>query len=110
MVAFPRGEAGSHQVINRTDAPIRVLMLSTNLMPEILHYPDSRKFGLLDAADELIIITRPEANLDYWDGEDSARSTRRVVVRAVRHRHRGRAHRPGEEGLLDLVLHGRLAR
>jgi uncharacterized cupin superfamily protein len=69
VVAFPRGEAGLHQVLNRTDAPIRVLMLSTKLMPEILHYPDSGKFGLRDAAGERIMTIRPEANLDYWDGE-----------------------------------------
>ena len=31
VVAFPRGEQGAHQVPNATDAPIRVLMLSTLL-------------------------------------------------------------------------------
>ncbi len=33
VVAFPRGEEGAHQVSNRTDAPIRVLMLSTLIAP-----------------------------------------------------------------------------
>jgi len=69
VVAFPRGDAGLHQVLNRTDAPIRVLMLSTKLMPEIVHYPDSEKFGLRDATGERIMLARPGENLDYWDGE-----------------------------------------
>ncbi|HUB05319.1 MAG TPA: cupin domain-containing protein [Solirubrobacteraceae bacterium] len=70
VVAFPRGDAGLHQVLNRTDAPIRVLMLSTKLMPEIVQYPDSGKLGLRDATGERMIIARPGDNLDYWDGED----------------------------------------
>jgi len=70
VVAFPRGEAGLHQVRNRTDAPIRVLMLSTLILPEVVHYADSEKFGARDARGERIMMTRPEARLDYWDGEE----------------------------------------
>jgi uncharacterized cupin superfamily protein len=70
VVAFPRGEAGMHQVRNGTDAPVRVLMLSTLIMPEVVHYPDSGKFGVRDAKGERIMMTRPGAMLDYWDGED----------------------------------------
>lgn len=70
VVAFPRGEAGLHQVRNRTDAPIRVLMLSTRIMPEILEYPDSGKVGANDANGKRIVMTRPGAKLEYWDGEE----------------------------------------
>jgi uncharacterized cupin superfamily protein len=70
VVAFPRGEAGLHQVRNRTDAAIRVLMLSTLTMPEVVHYPDSGKFGVRNAKGERVMMTRPGAILDYWDGED----------------------------------------
>jgi uncharacterized cupin superfamily protein len=70
VVAFPRGEAGLHQVRNRTDAAIRVLMLSTLTMPEVVHYPDSGKFGVRNARGERVLMTRPGAMLDYWDGED----------------------------------------
>ena len=45
VVAFPRGDEGAHQVSNWTDAPIRVLMLSTLVEPDLVHYPDSGKFG-----------------------------------------------------------------
>jgi uncharacterized cupin superfamily protein len=70
VVAFPRGEAGLHQVRNRTAQPVRVLMLSTLLMPEVVEYADSRKLGLRNAKGERITITRPGERLDYWDGED----------------------------------------
>jgi uncharacterized cupin superfamily protein len=70
VVAFPRGEAGLHQVSNRTDAPIRVLVLSTLTAPELVHYPDSGKFGARNAKGERVLLTRPGPMLDYWDGED----------------------------------------
>lgn len=70
VVAFPRGEAGLHQVRNQTAQPVRVLMLSTLLMPEVVEYADSRKLGLRNAKGERITITRPGERLDYWDGED----------------------------------------
>ena len=70
VVAFPRGDAGLHQVRNSSDAPIRVLMLSTMLMPEVIRYPDSGKLAARNAGRERIVMTRPEVVLDYWDGED----------------------------------------
>jgi hypothetical protein len=39
-------------------------------MPEVIHYPDSGKFGANDAKGERIIMTRPAARLEYWDGEE----------------------------------------
>jgi uncharacterized cupin superfamily protein len=70
VVAFPRGERGFHQVTNHTDAPIRVLMLSTMIMPEVLEYPDSGKVAANSARGERLFITRPGDMLDYWEGED----------------------------------------
>ncbi len=69
VVCFPRGAAGAHQVSNRTDSPIRVLMLSTLLLPEIVEYPDSGKVGARDAKGERLLMARPGPQLDYWDGE-----------------------------------------
>lgn len=70
VVAFPRGEAGAHQVINRTETAIRVLMLSTMIQPEIVEYIDSGKLGARDAKGERILLARPGPTLDYWDGEE----------------------------------------
>ena len=45
VAVFRRGAEGAHQVANRTDAPVRVLMLSSLVMPEIVEYLDSGKVG-----------------------------------------------------------------
>jgi uncharacterized cupin superfamily protein len=70
VVVFPRGEGGAHQVSNRTEAPIRVLMLSSAVLPEIVEYPDSGKIAARDAKGDRLLLTRPGPMLDYWDGED----------------------------------------
>lgn len=70
VVVFPRGKAGAHQVANRTDEPLRVLMLSSMLAPDIVEYPDSGKLGARSVAGERILMSRPGPMLDYWDGED----------------------------------------
>jgi uncharacterized cupin superfamily protein len=69
-VAFPRGKKGLHQVSNRTDAPVRVLMLSTLIKPDLVEYPDSGKVAARSVAGERILLGRPGPILDYWDGED----------------------------------------
>jgi uncharacterized cupin superfamily protein len=70
VAVFRRGKDGFHQVINRTDSPIRVLMISTLLFPEIVEYSDSGKIGARSADGERILLSRPGPMLDYWDGED----------------------------------------
>src|ERR1700759_960838 len=35
VVAFPPGRAGTHQIVNRAAAPARVLVCSTNDLPEV---------------------------------------------------------------------------
>ncbi len=55
---------------NDTDAPIRVLMLSTLLKPDIVEYLDSGKVGARAVDGERILMSRPGPELDYWDGED----------------------------------------
>ena len=69
VVCFRRGPEGTHQVRNGTGAPVRVLMLSTMLMPELVEYPDSGKVGARDAKGQRIFMSRPGPSLDYWDGE-----------------------------------------
>jgi uncharacterized cupin superfamily protein len=70
VVAFPRGDEGLHQVINRTEVPIRVLMLSTLIEPDVIHYPDSGKWSGKNAHGERVFFGRPGPPVDYWDGED----------------------------------------
>jgi uncharacterized cupin superfamily protein len=69
VVAFRRGRQGAHQIANRTDAPIRVLMLSTLIAPDVVEYFDSGKVASRSLAGETIIRGRPGPELEYWDGE-----------------------------------------
>ena len=74
VAAFPRGEAGAHEVRNDTDATVRVVMLSTVADPEVCVYPDSGKVGAFAGStrkdgQRVKLMNRPEANLDYWEGE-----------------------------------------
>jgi uncharacterized cupin superfamily protein len=43
VVSFPIGERGAHQVVNRSDAPARILMLSEMHGPDVVVMPDSGK-------------------------------------------------------------------
>jgi uncharacterized cupin superfamily protein len=70
VAVFRRGKDGFHQVANRTDSPIRILMISTLIAPEIVEYPDSGKVGARSADGDRILLSRPGPMLDYWDGED----------------------------------------
>ena len=70
VVCFRRGNDGLHQVRNATDAPIRVLMLSTLIAPDIVEYPDSGKVGARSVKGERILLSRPGPILEYWDGEN----------------------------------------
>jgi uncharacterized cupin superfamily protein len=67
LVAFLQGPDGAHQVINRSDGVVRILMLSTIPPNEIsiCVYPDSDKVGVWPPGKRL----RMAENIDYWDGE-----------------------------------------
>ena len=69
VACFPRGATGAHLVRNATEEPVRILMLSTHIVPEIVEYPDSGKLYALSAKGELIFHTRYGEPVEYWDGE-----------------------------------------
>jgi uncharacterized cupin superfamily protein len=50
LVAFPVGEAGAHQIRNNSDAPVRVLMISTMNMPDLAEHLDSGKILTITSA------------------------------------------------------------
>ena len=68
VVCHPRGQDGLHQIRNATDEPIRVLMLSTLIKPDIVEYPDSDKVGAR-ASRRADLLGRPD-RARLWDGED----------------------------------------
>jgi uncharacterized cupin superfamily protein len=77
VVSFPRGERGAHAVENRTDEPIRFLMLSEMNAPDVIVYPDSNKVGVISRPpgsrgdeDALAAWFRLSDQVDYWEGEE----------------------------------------
>jgi len=70
VVCFPRGNDGAHQIANNTDAPVRVLMLSSMISPDVIEYLDTGKVFALNAAGDPIMFARPGPRVEYWEGED----------------------------------------
>ncbi|TML73717.1 MAG: cupin domain-containing protein [Actinobacteria bacterium] len=70
VACFPRGKDGAHQIINGTDAPVRVLMLSSMTQPDIIEYLDTGKVLADGAAGETIMFSRPGPRVEYWEGEE----------------------------------------
>jgi uncharacterized cupin superfamily protein len=70
VACFPRGKDGAHQIINATDAPVRVLMLSSMIEPEIVEYLDTGKVLAGDAAGDTFMFSRPGPRVEYWEGEE----------------------------------------
>lgn len=73
-VAFPVGERGAHQVVNRTDTPVRLLMVSEMVGPDVVVYPDSEKVGAREHAPGsgpggIRQTFRSDDQVDYWEGE-----------------------------------------
>ena len=69
VVCFRRGKGGAHQVQNATEAPIRVLMLSTLIQPDVVEYLNSGKVGARSADGKPLFLSGPGLLLDLWDGE-----------------------------------------
>jgi uncharacterized cupin superfamily protein len=70
VVCFKRGQEGLHQVRNATEEPIRVLMLSTLLAPDVVEYADSGKVSVVDAKGERLFRAFRGTDAEYWEGED----------------------------------------
>jgi uncharacterized cupin superfamily protein len=66
VIAFPTGDIGAHQVINKSDKPCRVFMLAREDPKAVAYYPDSDKL-LIASRNRLIVRAAPV--LDYYDGE-----------------------------------------
>jgi uncharacterized cupin superfamily protein len=78
VVACPTGDRGAHRIDNRSDEPVRFLIVSTMIAPEVNTYPDSGKVWARDFPPggeprdpdaALDVLARPDPDLDYMDGE-----------------------------------------
>ena len=43
VVHFPSGPDGAHEQLNRSDEPVRYVMVSNRVSPEVVEYPDTRQ-------------------------------------------------------------------
>lgn len=80
VVAFPRGEGGAHQVVNRSGEPARVLLVSEMNAPEIVGYPESEKIFARDTPPGGPAVTTGGCFLnadavDYFEGEGPPATT-----------------------------------
>jgi uncharacterized cupin superfamily protein len=75
VVAFPAGENGAHQLANPSDEPVRALVVSTMIAPEVNLYPDSGKLQAATrapgaAGEGFQEAFRRKDATDYWHGEE----------------------------------------
>jgi uncharacterized cupin superfamily protein/glyoxylase-like metal-dependent hydrolase (beta-lactamase superfamily II) len=66
VIAFPVGDVGMHQLLNKSDKPCTVFALGNAEPNEVAFYPDSNKV-LVRSRKRLIL--RAEPRVDYYDGE-----------------------------------------
>jgi uncharacterized cupin superfamily protein len=76
LVAFRTGPEGAHRLDNRTDEPVRLLMVSTMRAPDVIRYPDSDKVnarthapGRPLPAGGFKLVFRAGDAVGYYDGE-----------------------------------------
>lgn len=81
VVAFPLGREGAHQLINRTTAAVRYLMVSSSATADLVEYPDSGKVGALGgvwgAPGSVAHMFSTDQQVGYFDGEGDAEDATR---------------------------------
>lgn len=75
VVSFPRGEAGAHQVVNRSDSEARVLLVSEMNAPEIVVRPESGKLSAFGRppggrGDGFHRVFHEKDEAPFWEGEE----------------------------------------
>lgn len=69
------GPEYAHQILNTSDKPLAFIGISSTSEFEIVEYPDSNKFQVIERKGTIgearfRHIGRAEQTLDYWDGEN----------------------------------------
>lgn len=76
FICAPADSKKSHQLINSSDRTLTYLALSNQVSADVMHYPDSGKFGVWqgDIRDPtgprtFLAFVKDAAVVDYWEGE-----------------------------------------
>ncbi len=77
FIAAPPDPEQPHQIINTSDSELAYIAISTQESSDIVHYPDSGKYGAWAgvpgnpmAPESFQVFARVETAVDYWDGEE----------------------------------------
>jgi uncharacterized cupin superfamily protein len=79
VISAPPGDGlSAHQIFNSGTEDLRYLAVSTRLDPDVIEYPDSRKFTVSSMIPEqqgqlsakFSFIGRKSSSVDYYDGEE----------------------------------------
>jgi uncharacterized cupin superfamily protein len=73
VAVCPRGRAGAHQLINRSESVARFLVISSKAPADLIEYPDSGKIsaqaGAWGTPEAVSYMLGTEQQLDYFAGE-----------------------------------------
>lgn len=76
VVACRTGKAGAHRIDNRSEEPVRLLVVSTMIGPEVVEYPDTGRVwgrsgvpGADPTPDDVQAMSRLGDEIDYLEGE-----------------------------------------
>lgn len=74
LISAPAGgPETAHQIINTGSQELRYLAISTRETPDVIEYPDTGKFRVLDigrrGGDGFDAMRAPAPSADYWEGE-----------------------------------------
>jgi uncharacterized cupin superfamily protein len=72
VAQFPTGPGGAHQIVNRTDEPVRYIIAAVHVSPEVVEHVDSGKVLAMARTEgkPLWTIHRIDDAVDYLDGEE----------------------------------------
>lgn len=70
VACFRRGAEGAHQIRNDSGEAVRVLMLSTRILPDLVEYLDSGKIAATTAKGERLFRAHRGADAEYWEDEE----------------------------------------
>ncbi len=75
IVSFPIGDEGAHQVVNRTDGPVRILMISEMVAPDIVIRPESGKISAFGRppgghGEGMHGVYFERDSVPFWEGEE----------------------------------------
>jgi uncharacterized cupin superfamily protein len=66
VMSFPRGAEGAKEIRNDTAEVVRVLIVSTNVVPDVSEYPDVGKLGVRVDGDDWRLFRQAD-RVEYYD-------------------------------------------